>query len=164
MPTFATQCGSVRSFDDGAHIQPQCFGGGFVAAQTILEVPQREQGLKQKQPLQFWAEEAGYCACATVFARVAYGFLRRRAKAAKPANPLPKVTRVSGSGIAAPLYVIVPRIRLASGLAGELIGVEGSRVKLKVPAVGELKFSVVEDQTTDAPDAPELIVPVSVAV
>lgn len=58
----------------------------------------------------------------------------------------------------------MPRIRLAFGLAGELIGVVGSIVKVKVPAVGEVKFSVVEDQVTTAPDAPELIVPVSVAL
>lgn len=55
-------------------------------------------------------------------------------------------------------------MRLASGLIGELIGVEGSKVKTKVPAVGDVKVKVLVDQTTVAPEAPVVIVPFSVAL
>ena len=83
---------------------------------------------------------------------------------ANPAKPVPKVINVTGSGTAAPLYVMRPRIRLASGLDGELIGVDGSSVMVNVPAVGELNVKVVVAQFTEAPDAPVVIVPDNVAV
>ena len=55
-------------------------------------------------------------------------------------------------------------MRLASGLAGEFIGVDGSIVILNVPAVGELKVRVVVAHVTVPPDAPALIVPDKVAL
>ena len=51
---------------------------------------------------------------------------------------------------------MTPRIRLASGLLGALIGVEGSNVSVNVPALGELKVNDVVDQTTLAPEVPAL--------
>ena len=59
---------------------------------------------------------------------------------------------------------MTPRIRLASGLLGALIGVEGSSVSVNVPALGELKVNDVVDQVTLAPEVPELIFPVKVAL
>ena len=81
-----------------------------------------------------------------------------------PAMPLPSVNKVKGSGTAAPVYVMTPRIRLASGLLGALMGVEGSNVNVNVPVLGELKVSVVVDQFTVAPDVPGVIVPTKVAL
>ena len=60
--------------------------------------------------------------------------------------------------------MIVPRIRLASGLLGALMGVEGSKVKVNVPVLGELKVKVVVDQFTVAPEVPALMLPTSVAL